>query len=78
MAQKWGSLHFLLFLFLIDYLLKFLFRYATIVIDKEVVMAIVYLNKDKSILCETMGNDSFFVSSNHTNKKNSQRLVANI
>ncbi len=41
-------------------------------------MAIVYLNKDKSILCETMGNDSFFVSSNHTNKKNSQRLVANI
>lgn len=41
-------------------------------------MATVYLNKDKSILCEIMNNGDFFISSNHTNKKNSSKLVHNI
>ena len=41
-------------------------------------MALVYLNKDKSVICEIMDNDKVFISSNHTNKKNSKRLVSNI
>ena len=41
-------------------------------------MATVYLNKDKSILCQTFGDDKFMISSTHTNKKNSKRLVSNI
>lgn len=32
-------------------------------------MATVYLNKDKSILCQTFGDDKFMISSTHTNKK---------
>lgn len=38
----------------------------------------VYLNKDKSIECEVSSNGTVFISSNHTNKRNSQRLVKNI
>ncbi|MDD3999863.1 MAG: hypothetical protein PHX62_03095, partial [Bacilli bacterium] len=41
-------------------------------------MSVLYLNKDKSILCELMNNKQILISSNHTNKKNSQRLVSNI
>lgn len=41
-------------------------------------MSLVYLNKDKSVMCEVMNNGQFFISSNHTNKKNSSRLVRNI
>lgn len=41
-------------------------------------MALVYLNKDKSVICEIMDNGKVVISSNHTNKKNSKRLVSNI
>lgn len=32
-------------------------------------MVLVYLNKDKSVICEIMDNGKFVISSNHTNKK---------
>ena len=41
-------------------------------------MATAYLNKDKSILCQIYGEEKFMISSTHTNKKNSKRLVSNI
>lgn len=40
-------------------------------------MAELYLNKDKSILCE-LTKGKVLIGTNHTNQKNSQRLVSNI
>ena len=41
-------------------------------------MATVIMNSDSSVSCEVKSDGSFFVSSNHTNKKNSYRLTQNI
>lgn len=41
-------------------------------------MATVIMNSDSSISCEVKPNGSFYINSNHINKKNSYRLVKNI
>ena len=41
-------------------------------------MATVIMNSDSSVSCEVKSDGSFFISSNHTNKKNSYRLTQNI
>lgn len=41
-------------------------------------MVEIYLNSDKSVICKLMENGEIFISSNHSNKKNSQMLVQNI
>ena len=41
-------------------------------------MAVVYLNSDKSIICELLDNGEMFISTNHSNVNNSQTLVQNL